>query len=618
MVGRVVGSYRIGEKIGEGGMGAVYRAVDEMLDREVAVKAIRPDLVREPEIVERFRTEAKVLARVNHPAIATIYSFFLDGGELFLAMELVRGRTLSEVIEAGGALPWQRAVPLLSTALEGIEQAHRAGIIHRDLKPDNLMLTEADTLKVMDFGIARMAGSSHLTRTGLLVGTLRYIAPEQIRGEEVDRRTDLYALGAVFYQMLTGRVPFDGTTEFAILKAQLDDAPVPPASLVPGLPEWVDRAVLKALEKDPAARFQSVEELRLFLARQGSAVPEARPETAETIEDSATMILPARPNPTPARGITSSPATMETDRTRLSPAPAPPAQPTTVAPAAPVPSTSYRPVEGAGWKRGAMAAALALALIALGFFLWTRRGPAEPVAEPTPVSVSPGSVAETPVQTPPPGPVEPEPTLTAASAAPLKTASQPPRPAPAPSSKESPKPASPPPSRPEPEASPAVPQEEPAKAPEKAAPAEAEPEPESAPSVPTTGELPYEELRRVSLELVAASEKLGTVYGEFLEKKEDDGGEITEADEQLQSELESLTEAVDRLSKRFNEGFFTRGRLRNPQNRVEIARRLQTVADSARQVERLMAQVQPGPEVRQSLQDVRRRWVRIGEIFRGR
>src|SRR4051812_23252296 len=148
MDGRVVGSYRIIEKIGEGGMGAVYRAVDEMLDREVAIKAIRPELARDPEIVERFRAEAKILARVSHPAIATIYSFFHDGGELFLAMEYVRGRTLSAVLAAERALPWRRAVPLLTTALEGIEQAHRAGIIHRDLKPDNLMFTEAGALKV--------------------------------------------------------------------------------------------------------------------------------------------------------------------------------------------------------------------------------------------------------------------------------------------------------------------------------------------------------------------------------------------------------------------------------------------------------------------------------------
>ena len=147
MVGRTVGSYRIVEKIGEGGMGAVYRAVDEMLDREVAIKAIRPELARDPEIVERFRAEAKILARVHHPAIATIYSFFHDGGELYLAMEFVRGLTLSEVLAADGAIPWSRAVALLTTALEGIEQAHRAGIIHRDLKPDNLMLTQGSALK---------------------------------------------------------------------------------------------------------------------------------------------------------------------------------------------------------------------------------------------------------------------------------------------------------------------------------------------------------------------------------------------------------------------------------------------------------------------------------------
>ncbi|HEX6863410.1 MAG TPA: serine/threonine-protein kinase, partial [Thermoanaerobaculia bacterium] len=196
MIDRVLGnSYRIVEKVGEGGMGAVYRAVDLMLDRDVAIKAIRPELAREPEIVERFRSEARLLARVSHPAIATIYSFFQDGDDLFLAMEFVRGRSLSRVLESEGALPWDQAVRLLSAAMEGIEVAHRAGIIHRDLKPDNLMIGEAGNVKVMDFGIARAAGSGHLTRTGLLVGTLRYMAPEQIQGEEADHRVDIYALG---------------------------------------------------------------------------------------------------------------------------------------------------------------------------------------------------------------------------------------------------------------------------------------------------------------------------------------------------------------------------------------------------------------------------------------
>jgi serine/threonine protein kinase len=608
MLGRVVGNYRIVEKIGEGGMGAVYRAVDEMLEREVAIKAIRPDLAREPQIVERFRAEAKILARVSHPSIAGIYSFFYDGGELFLAMELVRGRTLSEVIEAGGALPWQRAVPLFSTALEGIEQAHRAGIIHRDLKPDNLMLTEAGTLKVMDFGIARMAGSSHLTRTGLLVGTLRYIAPEQIRGEEVDQRTDIYALGAVLYQMLTGRVPFDGPTDFAILKAQLDDPPVPPGSIVPDIPAWLDRAVLKALAKDPAARFQTVEEMRLYLNRQGTVVPEVR---TQTVEDFPTLVLPPKANPTPAP---SSPATIETDRTRLPPPP-PPVLPTNVA----VPSTSYRPVETPKGKVGWIAAVLAavfVAIVAVGSFLWTRRGPVEPVpAETTPVTTA----EATPMQAvaPPPSPAVTAEPLTTVAAAPAPV-SQPPQPIPSGTrSQEMPKPAVPP-SSSRPEPAPSVPEETPAKAPEPAAPVVDEPEPEPTPSVPSTGELPYEELRRVSDELVAASERLGETYDNFLEQKEDGGAELTEADEQLQSDLEALTDAASHLNKRFKEGFFTRGRLRNPQNRIEIASRFRTLADTASQVDRLMAQVQPGPEVRQDWKEVRRRWVRISEILRGR
>ncbi|MBV8201861.1 MAG: serine/threonine protein kinase, partial [Acidobacteria bacterium] len=217
MIDRVIGNYRIVEKVGAGGMGTVYRAVDLMLEREVAIKAIRPELSREPEIVERFRAEAKMLARLNHPAIATIYSFFVEGEDLYLAMEFVRGRSLAWLLHNAGPLPWERALPLLAGALDGIEQAHRAGIVHRDLKSENLMLTESGTVKVMDFGIARLVGSGRLTRTGLLVGTLHYMAPEQIRGEEVDRRADVYALGAVLYEVLTGRVPFEGGSDFAVL-----------------------------------------------------------------------------------------------------------------------------------------------------------------------------------------------------------------------------------------------------------------------------------------------------------------------------------------------------------------------------------------------------------------
>lgn len=578
MIGRLVGSYRIVEKIGEGGMGAVYRAVDEMLERDVAIKAIRPALAREPEIVERFRSEAKILARVNHPAIATIYSFFHDSDELFLAMEYVRGRTLSEVLQADGALPWRRAVPLLVSALEGIEQAHRAGIVHRDLKPDNLMLTEAGTLKVMDFGIARVAGSNHLTRTGLMVGTLRYVAPEQIRGEEVDRRTDIYALGAVLYQMLAGRVPFEGPTDFAILKAQLEDPPVPPGSMIPGMPEWLDRAVLKALEKEAAARFQTVEEMRTLLVREMSASTEELP----------TLVLPPRPKP-PV-----SPATVETDRPRISSTPAPPPPPPLpVAPA----GTSYRPVEGPGWRKGAIAAAAVLFLVLAGSFLWTRRE--SPVPEPAAPTVS--VPTETPAQTvaaPPVATVEPEVTK------------EPPPPRVA---QERPKPAAPAPSRvlPEPETTEqsAPPPEPVDSAPTVEVPAPAEPSP--------SHEFPIDELRQLGAGLVADSEHLIEVYEVYLEEKEDGGAEITEADEKLQAEMEALAETASRFNKRVKDGFLGRnkGRLSTAEGRDEVKRRAREMVLAANRVERLMAETQPGPNVRQSWQEVRRRWERVGQIL---
>ena len=577
MVGRVVGSYRILEKIGEGGMGAVYRAVDEMLEREVAIKAIRPELARDPEIVERFRSEAKILARVSHPAIATIYSFFHDGGELFLAMEYVRGRTLSAVLAAEGALPWRRAVPLLSTALEGIEQAHRAGIIHRDLKPDNLMFTEAGALKVMDFGIARVPGSNHLTRTGLLIGTLRYVAPEQIRGEEVDRRTDLYALGVVFYQMLTGRVPFEGPTDFAILKAQIEDPPAPPRSLVPEIPEELERIVLKALEKSPDARFQTAGELRTALAGLGPRSLE-KPD-----EELPTLILPPRPAAAVPRA---SVETIETDRPRL---PAPP--PAVAAP--PVLGTSYRPVSKTGWKVAAIAAGLVLAAAAVALLRW----PA-PVAPPTQRIAAPVPAAAKPA------PAQPETTL--AAAAPVPLTSQPPRPAPTPERREVPRP-----TRPEP-AVPAI--AEPV--PEPSKPAAAEPAPvQEAPAEPAAGE-PSKELPRLAGELVETSEKLGEIYNDFLGKKEDGGAELTEADSQLKDEIEALAEEADHFNKGINKSFFARtwSHVKRSDQQADILRRAQQFVAAMGRVEKLMAQVQPGSEVRQGYQEVRRRWTRLAQL----
>ncbi|HEY2291486.1 MAG TPA: protein kinase [Thermoanaerobaculia bacterium] len=578
MVGRVVGSYRIVEKIGEGGMGAVYRAVDEMLEREVAIKAIRPELAREPEIVERFRAEAKILARIHHPAIATIYSFFHDGGELFLAMEYVFGRTLSAVLTDGGALPWRRAVALLSSCLDGIEQAHRAGIIHRDLKPDNLMLTPADTLKVMDFGIARMPGSNHLTRTGLLIGTLRYVAPEQIRGEEVDRRTDVYALGVVLYQMLTGRVPFDGPTDFLILKAQLEEPPAPPSAVVSGIPAWLDRIVLKALAKAPADRFQTVDELRVHLAGQGSL-----PLSEEDTRDLPTMILPPRST---AAAPLESPETIETGRPRL--------------PAASPPGTSYRPVRGTG-KHGVLTAVLVVVAAAVALLLWLKPGPepaAVPAVHPAPIPAASG-----------PAPVQAETTVASANPAPQPAApmvsASPPLPAPKRKEKESPKPAA----SPEPTlAAPA-----PLPTPEKAASTAPEPAPVQEEALP-------QNLPQLTGELAGRSDKLLSLYKEFLDKKKDGGAELTEADNQLEDQINELDTAADRLNKRVNERFFVRAwdRLKSQNQQEAIRRRAQDIAGAVGHIDRLMAQVQPSVDVRQAWQEVRRRWTRVSQLLANR
>ncbi|HVR99205.1 MAG TPA: protein kinase [Thermoanaerobaculia bacterium] len=597
MIGRIVGSYRIVEKIGEGGMGAVYRAVDEMLDREAAVKAIRPDLAREPQIAERFRSEARALARLNHPAVATIYSFFHDGEDLFLAMEFVRGRTLSRVLREDGALPWQRAVPLFLSPLDGIEQAHRTGVVHRDLKPDNLMLTETGTLKVMDFGIARVMGSGHLTRTGLLVGTLRYMAPEQIRGEEVDRRTDVYALGTVLYELLTGRTPFEGGSDYAVLRAQIEDTPAPLSASVTGLPDWIDQAVQKALAKDPAARFQTVSELHAFLAQHaGLALP---PTHVQPAAPAPAPPAPAGPDMTrPDRGPIEQAPTVAATRAASLPTG------TTPLPVSPAPTGvgSYRPMgRPATWQRTAAGAAVAVLLLlaVASAVLWMRRDrPAEvsaaglpppgeavtPLTEPQPQAGN--ALSSPPVSpTPQPEPRRQEPPL---PRIPQDRTTAPPRPTPTPEPRE-----------------------------EVKAPA---PTVEAAPPSPTpevtetSTDAPAEELRQIAGELKTRSTQLYTLYETYLEQKENGGAELTEADGQLLDELENFEDAAASFNKQFQDGFLKRLRRRAPGDRTTLVRRGEQLAEKGRTVDRLMDQVQPSQEVRQAWQEVRSRWKRAAGI----
>jgi serine/threonine protein kinase len=265
MIGGMVGSYKITEMIGEGGMGAVYKGIDVMLEREVAIKVLRPELSRQPNLVERFRSEAVTLAKLNHPNIATLYSFLRHGDDFFMVMEFVRGETLDNHLRTVGAMPVHHAVRLFCRALEGIEHAHQMGIIHRDIKPANMMLTTAGSIKVMDFGIARVLGTSRMTRTGHLVGTIEYMSPEQVKGEETDARSDIYSLGMLLYEMLTGRLPFNSSSEYELMRSQIEEPPRPPTAFAPQISIPIEQTIMRALAKRPDARIQTARQFRASL-----------------------------------------------------------------------------------------------------------------------------------------------------------------------------------------------------------------------------------------------------------------------------------------------------------------------------------------------------------------
>jgi serine/threonine-protein kinase len=226
MIGSMVGQYRIVDELGEGGMGVVYKAVDTMIEREVAIKMLRPEIARQPNLLDRFRSEAITVAKLNHSGIATLYSFTQQGENFFMVMEYVPGKTLENIERERGALPWQIAVPLAAKILEAIEPAHEMGIVHRDIKPANIMLTTWGTIKVMDFGISRMVAAPRMTTEGRLIGTIEYISPERIEGKPADPRSDIYSLGVVLFEMLCNRLPFQSQSEFELMKAHLRD-PLP-------------------------------------------------------------------------------------------------------------------------------------------------------------------------------------------------------------------------------------------------------------------------------------------------------------------------------------------------------------------------------------------------------
>ena len=254
MIGGVVGNYKIVEQIGEGGMGAVYRGVDVMLDRPAAIKCLRPDVSGNPQLLQRFRNEAAALAKLNHPGIATLYAFFRHQDDHFMAMEFVEGRALDVLLHPQRALSVEQAVGIFRQVLDAIDHAHRLGILHRDIKPANIIVSDSGVAKVTDFGIARILGEAGLTRAGNMIGTIEYIAPERIKGIPADARSDVYSLGMVLYEMLSGHSPFRARSEYDLMKAHMEKAPTPLRNVVPSVSEPVAGVVMQALAKTPEER----------------------------------------------------------------------------------------------------------------------------------------------------------------------------------------------------------------------------------------------------------------------------------------------------------------------------------------------------------------------------
>jgi serine/threonine-protein kinase len=273
MIGQTVGKYRIVARLGRGGMGTVYKAVDETLGRDVAIKILNPDVTDE-EVLKRFRAEALTLARLNHPNIATLYELTEHEDDLVMVMEFVRGETFDRLSDRVGPVSFDRAAFLCSQVLDALGHAHRAGIVHRDLKPANLMIAESGIVKVMDFGIARMVGTERITTDGYMMGTPAYMAPEQVTGEELDGRADLYAIGVVFYRLLTANLPFKADTAIAMAQKQIKDPPTPLYQFSNDLPASCQAILDRALAKAPHDRFQTAEDFRAAL---GQLIPAGSP-----------------------------------------------------------------------------------------------------------------------------------------------------------------------------------------------------------------------------------------------------------------------------------------------------------------------------------------------------
>jgi Tol biopolymer transport system component/tRNA A-37 threonylcarbamoyl transferase component Bud32 len=265
--------YEIIEELGKGGMGRVYRVEDTKLKQEIALKLIKPEIAADKKTIERFRNELKTARMIAHKNVCRMFDFGESEGAHFITMEYVRGEDIKSLIRKMEQLSAGQVIAIAKQVCDGLVEAHRLGVVHRDLKPQNVMIDTEGNTRIMDFGIARSLEAKGLTGAGVMIGTPEYMSPEQVEGKEVDQRSDIYALGVVLYEMVTGRVPFEGDTPFSIAVKQKSEIPRPPKEINDQIPEDLSRVILRCLEKEKEKRYQSAEELRSELENIEKGIP---------------------------------------------------------------------------------------------------------------------------------------------------------------------------------------------------------------------------------------------------------------------------------------------------------------------------------------------------------
>ena len=302
LTGQTLGKYQLLDRLGRGGMADVYKGYQPGLDRYVAVKVMHPHLSEDANFITRFRREAKSVAELHHANIVQVFDFDVQADNYYMVMEYIEGgltlkQRLQELAERGTRLSIDQTLDIVIKLADALAYAHNLGMIHRDIKPANVLVASLDRPVLSDFGIARLLNETGLTSSGALIGTPAYMSPEQGRGERIDGRSDIYSLGIVLYEMLTGQPPYDADTPYAIILKHINDPLTPPHVLINPMPEVVERIVLKCLAKDPADRFASMAELRDALRGAQSAIGTQR--ATDTVEAAADTLRPITPPPPP-------------------------------------------------------------------------------------------------------------------------------------------------------------------------------------------------------------------------------------------------------------------------------------------------------------------------------